>query len=236
AVGNQLLTTEDLQNILLSEEIKVKVIDNIVNALQKTSETQNLKSLCLKFSGEDKTKKIEIGLTDLVTERLLFNLQKIRPGDLIADLGSQVVTEKLKGSFFANFISSEKIASMVAPIGGQIDDYIAENGKQILRPLVAAEISGLSERPLTEITANLGFEEEQLRLLLEKIYDDFIGKQITKILEDLHISEIVSKKINDMDVAEIEKLVLSVMQRELRAIINLGALIGFVIGILMIFF
>ncbi|MGI5825510.1 MAG: DUF445 domain-containing protein, partial [Bacillota bacterium] len=50
AVGNQLLTAEDLQNILLSEEIKVKVIDNIVNALQKTSETQNLKSLCLKFS------------------------------------------------------------------------------------------------------------------------------------------------------------------------------------------
>ena len=39
-----------------------------------------------------------------------------------------------------------------------------------------------------------------------------------------------------MDVLEIEELVLSVMKKELDTIVNLGALIGFVIGIVNIFF
>lgn len=38
-----------------------------------------------------------------------------------------------------------------------------------------------------------------------------------------------------MDVMEIEKLTLSVMKHELDEIVNLGALIGFIIGILNIF-
>jgi uncharacterized membrane protein YheB (UPF0754 family) len=38
-----------------------------------------------------------------------------------------------------------------------------------------------------------------------------------------------------MDVLEMEKLVLSVMKKELNAIVNLGALIGLLIGTLNIF-
>lgn len=35
-----------------------------------------------------------------------------------------------------------------------------------------------------------------------------------------------------MDVREFEKLVLSVMKKELQAVVNLGALIGFIIGLI----
>ena len=45
----------------------------------------------------------------------------------------------------------------------------------------------------------------------------------------------MEQKINDMDVKELEKLVLSVMKKELNAIVWLGALIGFILGIIMIF-
>ena len=38
-----------------------------------------------------------------------------------------------------------------------------------------------------------------------------------------------------MDVKELEKLCLSVMKKELNAVVNLGAVIGFIIGILNIF-
>ena len=42
--------------------------------------------------------------------------------------------------------------------------------------------------------------------------------------------------MRQMDVLEIEELVLSVMKKELNTIVDLGALIGFVIGIVNIFF
>ncbi|MCF0122932.1 MAG: DUF445 family protein, partial [Ruminiclostridium sp.] len=42
-------------------------------------------------------------------------------------------------------------------------------------------------------------------------------------------------KVNSMSVEQLEDLVMSVMKNELQAIINLGALIGAVIGIINIF-
>jgi uncharacterized membrane protein YheB (UPF0754 family) len=38
-----------------------------------------------------------------------------------------------------------------------------------------------------------------------------------------------------MDVLEVEELVLSIMKKELNSVVNLGAVIGFVIGIINIF-
>ena len=49
--------------------------------------------------------------------------------------------------------------------------------------------------------------------------------------QDVHIAGTVESKINGMNVSELEALCLSVMKKELNAIVNLGALIGFIIGI-----
>ncbi|MDD7306868.1 MAG: DUF445 family protein [Eubacteriales bacterium] len=46
------------------------------------------------------------------------------------------------------------------------------------------------------------------------------------------MAAVVEDKINQMDVREFEQLVLSVMKKELQAVVNLGALIGFVIGLI----
>ena len=45
----------------------------------------------------------------------------------------------------------------------------------------------------------------------------------------------VEEKVRQMDVLEVEELVLSVMKNELNTIVNLGALIGLLIGILNVF-
>ena len=55
------------------------------------------------------------------------------------------------------------------------------------------------------------------------------------LADELDVCAIVEQKINAMSVKELEKLVLSVMKKELNAIVNLGALIGFILGVLMIF-
>ena len=57
-------------------------------------------------------------------------------------------------------------------------------------------------------------------------------KNAAQLAEGFEIGRIVEQKINDMDVAEFERLVMSVMKHELGMIVNLGALIGLVIGAL----
>ena len=51
----------------------------------------------------------------------------------------------------------------------------------------------------------------------------------------MDIREITRQRIEEMKVDEVEHLVLSVMKKELQAVINLGAVIGAVIGVVNIF-
>ena len=55
------------------------------------------------------------------------------------------------------------------------------------------------------------------------------------LLDSFDVRGIVARQIEEMDVGELEELVLSVMNQELHAIINLGALIGALIGIVNVF-
>ena len=54
---------------------------------------------------------------------------------------------------------------------------------------------------------------------------------VQKVLDNLHLSSIVEERINAMNVAEVEELMLSIMKKELGAVVNLGALIGLILGL-----
>ena len=82
---------------------------------------------------------------------------------------------------------------------------------------------------------DLGIPEEVLRNLLETVVGHVLENNIQSVLGSLDVKAVVEDKINDMDVRELEDLVLSVMKNELQAIVNLGAVIGAVIGVVNIF-
>lgn len=57
-----------------------------------------------------------------------------------------------------------------------------------------------------------------------------ISEHLPKILASIDISKIVRERINEMDVNETEKLIFKVMNKELKAIVWLGALLGLLMG------
>ena len=82
----------------------------------------------------------------------------------------------------------------------------------------------------------MDISREQMRESLAGLYRKLAKQGLEALLEKMDISQMVADKINDMDVLELEKLVLTVMKKELDTIVNLGAVIGFLLGILNIFF
>lgn len=69
----------------------------------------------------------------------------------------------------------------------------------------------------------------------ESIYRTIINDHLPKILESIDISKIVRERINEMDVNETKNLIFQVMDKELKAIVWLGALLGLVMGSINIF-
>ena len=77
--------------------------------------------------------------------------------------------------------------------------------------------------------------DEQLAQAKNGIFNAYrviITEHLPRILQDIDISGIIEQRINEMDMAEAEAIILDVMKKELRAIVWLGALLGSIMGTL----
>ena len=76
----------------------------------------------------------------------------------------------------------------------------------------------------------------QLVKTAEGIYCSVISDHLPRILESIDISKIVRERINEMSMDETEKIIFELMDKELKAIVWLGALLGTIMGCVNIFF
>jgi uncharacterized membrane protein YheB (UPF0754 family) len=59
-----------------------------------------------------------------------------------------------------------------------------------------------------------------------------IVKALDSIASSLDICSIVEEKVKQMPIKDLETLCLKIMKKELRALVILGGIIGFIIGII----
>lgn len=224
-VGNNLFTIEDIQKILLSEEIENNIVENVV-AVINSDET--IKELLLNIVSEEKYANLREELKLVLSEKIKNGLVKAKVGDIIASEGGKIIKQKVAGSMLQMFVTDALIASIVEPLGENIEQYINENGQAKIFPIVESEISEVENKMIKDIVNQINLEE--LSNGIKDIYEKFILNYANLFLEKINISNVVKEKIDAMDMLELEKLILSVMKKELGAIVNLGALIGLILG------
>lgn len=235
AVGKRLFTGDDIRRTLLSEPVKEKLIGSVISSLEQPDDKLTASALAGRALGTEAAEELKDKITDLLTDRILASLIRLNIGERLAAEGGKLVGEKLKGSMFSMFISPAKINSFIAPMAEQINDYVKRRGREQLRPLVADELDGICATPIKQAAESLDIGREQIAELLNNIYEGFLSDKLAAAAAAMDIAGVVREHIEAMDMEEMENMVLSVMKRELNAIVNLGALIGFIIGILMVF-
>ena len=94
-----------------------------------------------------------------------------------------------------------------------------------------AQICSLENTSIVELSGKMELGEEVLRQKLVQAYRDVAGSAAGTVMKQINITGIVEDKISNMPVEELEKLVLTVMKKELDVIVNLGAIIGALLGI-----
>lgn len=234
AVGENLLTKEDIVGIFEDEKMKSSIVEGVLGKCQKAMDT-TVEGLLLKVISEEKLTEKKTALTRKITEKVKDELLAMDLGQLIAKGGSEVLKEKFQGGMFSLFINDEFIASLAEPIGKEVEKYIDSHGEEIFEPAVERQIDLLLEKQNTQIANLLGMDMDKLRVGMNAAYDNLVSENIEKLLNHLDVTAIVQEKVEAMEVEELEHLVLSVMKKELDVIVNLGALIGCLIGILNIF-
>lgn len=236
AVGENLLTKEDLEKVVLGDSVKKIVVDALMEAvINEENRNTPIREILTGYLPPAEYEAEKEHLENLLCEKMLEGIEKLDIVQLINEESKRVVGEKIKGSFFEKMISDELIESLTSHIGVRVERYVQENGRDWIFPMIDEQAASLEQKTLPELAETAGVRKEQIRTALEHAYTKAMAEKVSDFAEQFPIREMVEDKVRQMDVLEIEELVLSVMKNELNSIVNLGALIGLLIGILNIF-
>lgn len=231
-VGNTLITGDDLEKVLLSDGMKQSVTEGIAEYIMNQSDNamtiKDTLNCCVEEKNyQDGKEKLE----QLVSEKIAVGLSNIDLGKVIVSEGGAAVKEKVKGTMLAMFVNDEMISSIAEPIGDRVKEYIQDQGAGKIQPVVQKEIEKIESKTVSSVLSKMQLSEKQIQEVAGRIYTDCITSKVNVIIKQFDVAGIVKSKIQDMPVEDIETLVLSVMKTELDAVVNLGAVIGLILGL-----
>ncbi len=237
AVGSNLLTEEVFEEKLLSDEV-IEQIKNYLNHFfeeQKENDT-TLRQLLEEISSEDvAAEQIDMAKAS-ITERMTKKVKEANLGAIVSDAVVSAAKKKISGSFIEMFVSDNMINSIAGYVEENVEDYIDEHGEEVIGKMVDDEAENLMNKTVGEVITTMDNSRFDWTEMLINGYKKIVSTKGKEMVQHLNIPEMVENRVNAMDVKELEELVLSVMKKELNAIVNLGALIGFIMGLLNLLF
>ena len=227
AVSGTLLTQEDMAARLTQAGLKEKLADSIQDAI--TEQSAPLSDL-LPGDGE-----VTEEISQVVGGKILESLKKVDMDALVAEVAQTSFGDLFNSPMIAMFLGGGMLDNIILKLSAGVSNYLEEKGPELVVPMVREELDGMLDKPIRDNLDDLGIPEAALRNLLETMVGHVLENNLRSVLGTLDVQGVVEDKINAMDARELEDLVLSVMKNELQAIVNLGALIGAVIGIVNVF-
>ena len=227
AVSGTLLTQEDMTARLTQAGLKEKLADSIQDAL--TEQSAPLSEL---VPGDG---AVTEEVSQVIGGKILDSLKKVDMNALVAEVAQNSFGDLFNSPMIAMFLGGGMLDNLIMKLGSGVSSYLETKGPEIVFPMVKEELDAMMDKPIRDNLDDLGIPEESLRGLLETVVGHVLENNLQSVLGTLDVQAVVEDKINAMDARELEDLVLSVMKNELQAIVNLGALIGAVIGIVNIF-
>lgn len=233
AVEEQLLTKEVLSRVLLSEETKNKVKATVCDWIKREKHsTLTLEKAAVGLTSEETVEHFLEEGKEQVTEAIAQKITEMNPGKMVADKVLEAAKEKLAESMFGMMLGGSMLEPIAQMVEERLNEYLEDNGKEYIGKIVDAEADKLKEYTVGEVLFMLEDKGIDIPQIVVNVYEKLVNEKLADVMKALNLSGIVEDRINAMEVAEVEELLLSIMKKELRAVVNLGALIGLVLGLI----
>lgn len=236
AVQEELFGEQEVVQILLAEDTRTIITQGIDQQIQMAvSSDKPLRQWMLEFQDSQSYEQKKEHLVEELTDKLVHGVQEMNVGQLIVEKGSDIVMNKLNNPLISMFLTPDLLHTIGSTIGDQVDDYVETEGREPISRQVRQEVDALEERTLPGLLEDTGLSLDGISEKLDQAYCALVKDHAKQLVGQFRIQEIIEERINAMSNQKLEELVLSVMKNELGMIVNLGAGIGFILGILNIF-
>lgn len=256
-ISENLMNREVLERYLLSDDMVSKVrgtVEGFWDAQKRNNET--VREFLRHYLSEEEISIMSNHVNESITKQTYLKLSDSSVGEKVAHIVIEHVSNKLSidgaqellsgiggvmggfGGMAAGLFGGNIVAKFLGMLrepaehflANNINNMLKKNGKEIVSNMIGGEVDCFLNKPVCQLLVGHDEQLSQAVNTVESIYRTIIKEHLPKILESIDISKIVRERINEMDVNETEKLIFQVMDKELKAIVWLGALLGVAMG------
>lgn len=236
SISENLMNREVLEKNLLSEDMLTKIEEGYDTFITKQKvNTESLRTFLGHFLSNDDLNKIQSDAGSELASQIHSRLADSNLGTMLAHAAVEHAISKMENSLLGIAFNAEQFLILLQEpaehlLSKHINQIISNNSEEIITNLIGQESDKLLDTPVCDLLRGHDEQLAQLRAILLEGYRQVISIHLPKILSTIDISRIIRDRINELDIEEGEKIILAVMDKELRAIVWLGALLGCIIG------
>lgn len=236
AIGEVVETTffgeETISAQFLSGEAEDNAVAQMVRGMDRPISDLGISVL----GSEEKYEKGLDRLSEILSQQLLQSLRSGETIRMVSDTVIDKLVDQFRGGMLGMFITDSFVESAKQMVEAGIQGEIEDKGEEFLNRMVRSQMDTWSRDTLSEIAFEAGYSDERVERILRKAYRGAVKSAVPALIDRINVSGMIEEKVNDMSNEQLEELVLSVMKRELNLIVNLGALIGLLLGCLNLLF
>ena len=236
AIGEVVETTffgeETISAQFLSGEAEDNAVAQMVRGMDRPISDLGISVL----GSEEKYEKGLDRLSETLSQQLLQSLRSGETIRMVSDTVIDKLVDQFRGGMLGMFITDSFVESAKQMVEAGIQGEIEDKGEEFLNRMVRSQMDTWSRDTLSEIAFEAGYSDERVERILRKAYRGAVKSAVPALIDRINVSGMIEEKVNDMSNEQLEELVLSVMKRELNLIVNLGALIGLILGCLNLLF
>ena len=231
-VSGQLLNEETLRQTLLSQGTLDTLRKKITTFLRVLSKDERTVYDCLRQPEIRGKADISVdALQQKLTDALCAKIVDARLGYAVVD---SVIGDRMdfitQNALLSRLIDGNAQETIREKLAEKVNDIIAEKAPDASAAIVSHYRGEIMDARLCDLYARIQDREAKIIDSVMELYVALLGNNLGRLLEAVNIEKIVVDKINGLDAAQLEATIFGIMRRELKAIVYLGALLGFLMG------
>ena len=235
-ISNSLLNEEVLKENLLSEDIKNQ-INEYIDTFLSSDETEavSLNDIINQTEYSDKLNTTISNLIETISNSILTTIKEANLAEALSIQIENAIKENMQKNVLTKLIKKPVMNSLSANLEPKINEYIDVNGKELIKGMVEKELTKYLNTSNMDVKDFIKQSNIDIKGIIISLYSSIISNKLSSILETINISKVIENEINSFEPKKMEELVLSIISKELNALVNLGAIIGLLLGTVNIF-
>ncbi len=160
-----------------------------------------------------------------------------RIAELTAGLGVKVRLQRWLQQFSLQELPVSTVRQLRGTLRKTIKTYLKNNGSDLLQTMsvsidwekLALQLLGRLQSSVV-MNESLGMVSQELALILERYLERDLEAIVMQAIPILNIDQVIVERVRATSPEELEQAINTIVRTELQAIVNLGGILGFVIG------